>query len=242
MICLRRFQTARELCNHYLEEFPTNPNLLRYLAYARLELEHDAAAFLCNYAEFGATTTDTQGLVRPYQVALLRGDFAAAELALADPKLSVVASMGNIVDDPVSRHRALVAWLRGQRDIATAQADATVAYYTARTWTLRQEPMVTIGTALAHAIAGRADVAVKLARESDALQHARDAFVVPDVQLVLGYVYLVLDRRDDALKTLRDLMTGPCLLGPESIRLDPVWARLKNDPRFEETLKLARPL
>ena len=58
----------------------------------------------------------------------------------------------------------------------------------------------------------------------------------------LGYVYLVLDRRDDALKTLRDLMTGPCLLGPESIRLDPVWARLKDDPRFEDTLKLAKPL
>jgi len=38
------------------------------------------------------------------------------------------------------------------------------------------------------------------------------------------------------------MMTGPREITPMQVRMDPLWQRLKDDPRFEETLKLARPL
>ena len=50
------------------------------------------------------------------------------------------------------------------------------------------------------------------------------------------------DRRGDAFAILREMITEPGLLGPEQGRLDPLWSRLKVDPQFEETLKLAKAL
>ena len=35
------------------------------------------------------------------------------------------------------------------------------------------------------------------------------------------------------MAALRDLMNGVSRLSPNEIRLDPLWSRLKGDPRFE---------
>ena len=58
----------------------------------------------------------------------------------------------------------------------------------------------------------------------------------------VAQVYIVLERRDDAFAALRIMMTEPHYMGPEQVRLDPLWARVKDDPRFEEILKLAKTL
>jgi len=54
--------------------------------------------------------------------------------------------------------------------------------------------------------------------------------------------YVALGRRDEALALLREATTTTCQLSPNEIRYDPVLSRLKDDPRFEEILKSAKPL
>jgi hypothetical protein len=99
-----------------------------------------------------------------------------------------------------------------------------------------------VGIALSDALAGRGETALKLARDAVAWQVEHDRFAVKDVQEVAAQVYLVLDRRDEAFAALRDLFNGPSTLWPEHVRLDPLWKRVKDDPRFEEILKSAKPL
>ncbi len=241
---LRRYQAMRELARRSLAFFPNDPGLLRNEAAARMELEHDAAPYL-HLLE----TLPTEPVVyepyytsNPYLAAMLRGDLAAAEHVLTNPPQTTIFSYHSVINDPIARARALVAWLRGQRDEARVFADEAIAYYRAKTWNPRQTGAVQIGMALSHALAGRGDEAVKLARETYAWQKTYDAFDATAVLAITAQVYLVLDRRDDALGTLRAMLAEPCSLGPERIRLDPLWARVKDDPRFEEILRSAKPL
>ena len=239
---LRRFTEERDLALHYNELFPKNSQISSNLAGARFELDRDPAAFVRNLALVPAPSSDPHGVHKTYRIALARGDLVAADHALSDPRLTMVPGVSGIINEPVALHRAQVAFLGGQREVAHAFADEAVAHFGSRPWVPRQEPWVLSATALAHALAGRADEAVRLGRESVAVQATRDAFDIVSQRLQLAQIYLILDRRDEALTELKELMKGPCLSGPEQLRLSPFWSRLKGDPRFEEILKSAKPL
>ena len=99
-----------------------------------------------------------------------------------------------------------------------------------------------IRMALAQALAGRADEAVKLANEANAWQLDHDRFLAIDMPPRVARVYLICNRRDEAFAVLRKMMTEPCPIGPEALRYDQHWSRVKDDPRFEEILKSAQPL
>ena len=240
---LRHFAAVRDLATGYAALFSNNPNVAYILSATQLELEHDRAAYVRRIEAISPGPVDPYGLVQAYEIALIRGDLAAAERALADPRLSFVPDFGGVINDPVTLHRALVAFLLGQTEAARTFADDAAAAYRAQTWAPRQEPLVMAHVALAHALAGRADEAVRLAREGFTLQTKRDAWDAVIQRWELAQVYLVLNRREEALAVLSEMMTEPGFgPGPEQVRLDPLWSRLKDDPRFEEILKSAKPL
>jgi hypothetical protein len=108
--------------------------------------------------------------------------------------------------------------------------------------TRRQEPWMKLGLGLAQALAGRAGEAAQLAREGAAQAAVQDGFAAGDAQVDAARVYVVLGRRDDALACLRQAAANPSDMLPELMRLDLLWARLKDDPRFEEVLKSIKPL
>jgi hypothetical protein len=83
---------------------------------------------------------------------------------------------------------------------------------------------------------------VNLAREALELQASHDFFALVTLRSRIGQVFLVLNRREEALAMLHDMMTFPCDIGPEELRNDLMWSRLKDDPRFEQMLASARPL
>jgi hypothetical protein len=58
----------------------------------------------------------------------------------------------------------------------------------------------------------------------------------------LGRILSAVGEREKALEVLRTMIAGPCFMTPGEIRYDPLWSRLKDDPRFEEILKSAKPL
>ena len=96
--------------------------------------------------------------------------------------------------------------------------------------------------ARSHAFAGRTEEAVREAkaayREIEAVDKS-DAIFARDM---FGQLYVMLGQREEALAELRGLMTGFSVRGPQEIRHDPLWSRLKDDPRFEEILQSAKPL
>lgn len=86
------------------------------------------------------------------------------------------------------------------------------------------------GAAVAELEAGAA-LAVKL-----------DAYAGRGALLEAGRALTALGRKEEALAMLRAVVAGPSLMSPNEIRIDPLWSRLKDDPRFEEILKAAKPL
>jgi hypothetical protein len=58
----------------------------------------------------------------------------------------------------------------------------------------------------------------------------------------LGGVLIVTGRPEEALAELRKLMAGIGSMTASEFRHDPLWSRLKSDPRFEEILRSAKPL
>jgi hypothetical protein len=245
---LRRYVEIRDYwLPHFTPAFPDTDKDF-FSIKGRLELSHDVGAYLRELESLPPSTGDPGGLMKRFAILMERGDLVAAERLLADPKFPAVVSFdpiyaNSIVSDPAVLKRALVAFLLGKAEAARAFADATVAYFQTQTWNPRQKGMVMVDTALAHALAGRADEALQLLREGYAWQLTHDRHEALIARPIVARTYLVLGRRDDAFAVLRELMTGPSFgTGPEGTRLDPFWARVKDDPRYEEYLKLAKPL
>ena len=148
----------------------------------------------------------------------------------------------NVVRNPVAIYRAQLAYLRGDREAARRFADEAIAYYRTGPWNERQQQWVRMKIALAEALAGRAEIAAREAQTAMDEIAARDAYDATILREEFGTVQLVLGRREEALATLRQILAGPCHFSPNELRRDPLWSRLKDDPRFEEILKSAKPL
>jgi hypothetical protein len=71
---------------------------------------------------------------------------------------------------------------------------------------------------------------------------AHDSYDAVHLRQFLGEILVSLGRREEALACLREMMNEPCSQSPNAIRADPLWSRLKDDPRFEEILQSAKPL
>jgi TolB-like protein len=239
---MRRWEKVLAVNARYLELFPDHRQLSELRARAQFMTDGNQENFLRALAARPPAGIDPTGLVGAYEVALLRGDFAAADRALADPSLTGVPDIGSVIVNPPALHRAGVAFLRGDGAAARRFAEQAITAYGAGSWNERQLPWVRMSIAQAEAFAGRRDEALRDAHAAIAEVRARDVFDYANMRLSLGHVYLVLGRPDDAITCLRESLAGFCLTSPNEFRLDPFWTRVKDDPRFEEILKSAHSL
>ena len=236
----RRWVQTVEATTRCLEFFPAERGLTSDRIRAQFMLDGNREAFLRAVASLSPTPNDPAGLVDAYLVALWRGDWAAADRALADARLTAIPSLGTVIPEPPALHRAGVAFLRGDHDAARQFAAQAIAALRAGRWNERQQPWVRMGIARAEALAGRSAEALRDAEAAIAETRARDATDFTNMRTQLVRIYLVLDQRDAAFGCLREMMADYCDVTPNEIRLDPFWSRLKDDPRFEEILKTAK--
>lgn len=215
---------------------------MRMRLVARQELDGDRAAFLQALASLPPRSLDPHGLDQAYTLALNTGDLAQADRLLQDPRWQTVPGLGGIVNEPTALHRALLAWLLGRRDEARRLADEAIAYYRAGAWSARQLPVVQMGIARAEALAGRTEAALREGRGGLAAQEQLDLFNLAYVRYWLGGVFIVTGRTEDAFAELRKIMAGSSPMTAGELRHDPLWSRLKSDPRFEEILRTAKTL
>jgi hypothetical protein len=146
------------------------------------------------------------------------------------------------LNEPISFHRALVAFLSGRPDAAATFADQAILSIRSSQYSPRQQPFALMDIAEAEAFSGRATDADRDAAAAVADATTHDAFDAMVLQSEMGRVYAALGEQEKAFGVLRAMIAGPCELTPREIRLDPLWSRLKDDPRFEQILKSAKPL
>ena len=132
--------------------------------------------------------------------------------------------------------------MRGDKRAAAGYAEEAIAFYRAAKSNARQITWMQLRIAQAEAWAGRADDAVRDAQSAFAAMTAQDIYSAVLARRFLGTVYVATGRRDEALACLREMLDGPSAQSPNEIRFDPLWSRLKDDLRFEEILKSAKPL
>jgi TolB-like protein len=243
---LRRYDRARDLSIRCVELAPRELRALEILDRTQFAIDGDLSAYL---RAFEARPLAGNGPTEPraaYQRAMLAHDYAAAERALSDPRLKGVDPQDGlssvVFEEPVALHRSLVAFLTNQRELTQRFAEAAIADYRQRTWNARQRLYVELGIALAKAFLGQGDEAVREAEATTDRALIADQYGGRAGIFFLSRIYVVLDRRDEALSTLKRYVDGLAQVTPNEIRVDPLWSRLKDDPRFEEILKSAKPL
>jgi TolB-like protein/cytochrome c-type biogenesis protein CcmH/NrfG len=248
---LRRYATAEDVAQRFLQRFANRESLyglsfVRVMSEARFEQDGDAAAFLRRERERMDRVDRELTLAWSYWLSLLQRDYAGAERLLEGREASLFSQMhwryGVVVAEPIPLARAGIAFLRGDAAAAQRHAGDALSLLQATPWNPRQVGLVRIATARAHAFAGHVNEALQeldagfrtiVAKDQDEARFARE---------LRGECFIALRRHDDAIAELRELMSGPSPRGPNEIRIDPFWSRLKDDPRFEEILKSAKPL
>jgi tetratricopeptide (TPR) repeat protein len=130
--------------------------------------------------------------------------------------------------------RAQLFDLRGDQRQARANADTAQMGFEEQ---LRGAPMdgqrhVLRGLALA--LLGRKPEAIAEGRRGAELWPiSRDANVGGYVQLQLARIYMIVGEPELAMDQLEPLLKMPYYLSPAWLRIDPTWARLKDNPRFK---------
>jgi TolB-like protein len=133
---------------------------------------------------------------------------------------------------------AQVAALRGDARRARALADSARAALTRRTEAAPDDPQshALLGVALAYL--GRRTEAIRNGeRGRDLLPIARDAEDGPYQQHQLARIYVLLGEPERALDQLEPLLEIPYYLSPGWLRVDPTFAPLRGNPRFEQLVR-----
>ena len=81
---------------------------------------------------------------------------------------------------------------------------------------------------------GRKEEAINQGKKAvELLPESKDAFGGPEATAALAEIYAWVGEHDEALRLLDHLLTVPNGLTIPTLKLDPVWDPLRNDPRFQ---------
>ncbi len=221
----------------------------RLVATAEYEIGGDRARFVRAFAELPVSREKAAEIVRAYEAALLAGDWLSAAKHLDSPQLAetVLPGGGGGGRFAVGVERAFLAYLLKEPKAATMAAEAE-KQLSALQAEPRERPFVRL--LLARAAAYRGDSTEALERARQVETEAPSFGTLDRINLVneVGRIYALIGARDKAFACLRELMTGPSAPNPGGFgpprmkRLDPCWAQLSSDPRFDQILKEAKPL
>jgi TolB-like protein len=129
-------------------------------------------------------------------------------------------------------------WLRGDKTRARAYADTSLAELSEQLKKVPNDPQRNLFSGLAHAYLGHKAEAIRFGgRGLELAPLSRDQNNGAYGQHQLIRVYLVLGENEKALDLLEPLDKIPYLLSPGYLRIDPGFAQLRGNPRFEKLLK-----
>ena len=187
-----------------------------------------------------------EGMIRDLPTDQLLGELAtnAVDWVLGPADMSRLLSAGSeaFPDGPSGRAivRARNSYRRGEPVRMRQWADSAERL---RRGELREAPDNTwlmTGLASAEAFRGRGAAAVDLARRAIATERRLAGGGVsrnlPKLLFFAAEAAVIGGERDAALAWLRDLVAIPSVYTPAYLRVDPTWASLRSDPRFNTLL------
>ncbi|HUR92002.1 MAG TPA: protein kinase [Gemmatimonadaceae bacterium] len=132
------------------------------------------------------------------------------------------------------------AWLfreRSEPGRARAHADSAVRLLTARIRERPEEAEFFAQRGVAQAMLGDARAAIADSDRALALRPlARDALVGADVRYYRALTFMAIGRGEDAIPILEELLSIPSLINRTQLRLDPTFASLRGNPRFQRLI------
>ena len=231
LLRLRRYPEAIAAADRGLVVAPTNSDLLENKAMAYLaqgDLPRARAVILSAPAE-----------VEPTALVANFANYWDLCWALDDAQQQLLLRLGpSVYDDDRGTWgivRAQTYYLRGDRAKARIYADSARQGIDE---TLRATPddaqrRVFLGLALAYL--GRKAEAMKEGERAVALVPAsRDGYIGPYLQHQLARTYVLVGEPEKAIDQLEALLKMPYFLSPGWLRIDPNFAPLKGNPRFEK--------
>jgi tetratricopeptide (TPR) repeat protein len=131
--------------------------------------------------------------------------------------------------------RASTYYLRGDRAKARVYADSARLGFEETLKATPDDAQRRVFLGLALAFLGRSAEAVKEGERAVALgPTARDGYLGPYVQHQLARIYVLVGEPEKAIDQLESLLKMPYFLSPGWLRIDPNFAPLKGNPRFEK--------
>ncbi len=148
-----------------------------------------------------------------------RGETLLAGASTTCPKASLEGTLYLYLDDKVNAHSAFErARIIAERLVRESPGDAA-----------RHGQLGLILAGL-----GQKDAAIAEGKRAvELLPESQDAFDGPEVTAVLAQIYAWTGEHDQAFGLLDHLLVVPNGITVPGLKLDPVWDRLRNDPRFQ---------
>jgi tetratricopeptide (TPR) repeat protein len=228
---LRKFPEATALGRELVAEFPTALNLREGLAQVYL-MQGDLASARAVIREAPAEVPRTA-------LATYFAIYQDLYWVLEDEDQQLVTRLGPAMFDNDRSTWATVqmqlATFRGDRARALAFADTAEAEFARQIQATPNDPQRHLFRGLALATLGRKAEAIQEATLGASFNPLdRDHNVGPYYQHQLMRVYLLVGEPEKALDILETLLEVPYVLTPAWLRIDPNFAALKGNPRFEK--------
>jgi serine/threonine-protein kinase len=224
-----RLQEAEEVCNAVIALQPDNLGNYQLLIKIKLaQGDMDGAR---------AAAARATARVSPPVVAAYLAGFEELTYVL-DPATQVL--VGRLTPSAFDGDRAwwgqslaTYYWDQGQKGLAKAYADSSLATGLAQVQQAQNDPslLVLYGVALAHA--GLADSAVATGRRAIAMYRTDASASLAYDGLQMVRIYLATGRLNEAMDALEELRKHPTPITPGWMKLAPMFGPLRGNPRFE---------
>jgi serine/threonine-protein kinase len=236
LLRLRRYPEALAAAERGLALAPTNLQLIENAAMVRL-----AQGDLAGAKEVIRAAPKE---IAPTALVAFLGNYWDLFWLLDDPQQQLLLRLTpSAFDDDRATWAIVLAqtyWLRGDRGRARAYADsARIAQEEQlRATPTNSQQRVFLGLALAYL--GRSADAIREGERAVAqTPSSQDGYTGPYLQHQLARIYLVTGQPEKALDRLEPLLKLPYHLSPGWLRIDPEFAQLKGNPRFQKLLEAA---
>jgi TolB-like protein len=237
---LHRYDKVVELGRYYGERFPTDDFIAALRSDAQFQIDGDRAALLARFANLNPIASDEHTVA--YFRALMAGDLATAEREISSSEIKMITNITGSIAYPADLERAFMAYLLGKKEAAKAFADQAISACKKTAWTRRQLPWAHMCIAQGEAYEGDIDDALRDGKAAMEEMNASDVFDGVAIKFNYATLLVIGGRNDEALAVLREAYTEPLEVVPRSLPYDPIWSRLKGDPRFAEVLDSVKQL